>query len=372
MNLHRTESFLALLFLSMISVTNMRASIFPDETLTFNCIADSYVHSKNATTNYGSDDSLFVCYLDFMDLYAFAFLAFNVSGLPPDAVVTQVKVELSVTSMFPESSLVFSIWETPVFDEYSITWNNMPSLELSDYNLVCSVTLSDTGRWIFPFNDEGYEGQEPHHVRKDGTYYFMIFVSKNSMFINSREASTNIPELIVTYSNDDQLGSLLEILWPIPVAIGLIVVVLIIYIFQQRKGEAVQSTARSRVDQVVIPRFKEDGQPIPNYCINCGNLILEGAKFCIHCGIELPLIQEAPQTLETSRLPLSEGDNLAQKQNELIDLAQQFDSSDPEANKWITWFIKQTARYKTLDLSKDSYQLMLKEFDQFLKKHKLD
>jgi hypothetical protein len=92
----------------------------------------------------------------------------------------------------------------------------------------------------------------------------------------------------------------------------------------------------------------------------------KGAKFCIHCGdklLELPITQSP---LKTLRLPLSVVDYIAQKQYALIDEVQHFDLNEPEINKWVTWFRKQTVRHANSEIDDDKYRLILEEFSRFL------
>ncbi|MFX1286557.1 MAG: hypothetical protein ACFFB5_23170 [Promethearchaeota archaeon] len=81
-------------------------------------------------------------------------------------------------------------------------------------------------------------------------------------------------------------------------------------------------------------------------------------------------IQGAQSLLELFRLPLSVGTDTAIKQNELIDTALHLDLAHPEVTKWNNWLIKQTALYMNLELKYDSYHLMLRDYEEFLDKHK--
>ena len=56
-----------------------------------------------------------------MDLYAFAYISFNVTGIPRDAVISKVQVKLNIIDIIVDATVIFGIWECNAFEEYFIT-----------------------------------------------------------------------------------------------------------------------------------------------------------------------------------------------------------------------------------------------------------
>ena len=203
----KTKFFIIVLLSLQVSLffvtTPIRAVPIEETTESFICVADSYVDSANPNTNYGSAD-LRVSHYSALEIYEVAYLAFTVSGLPADAAITEVRLEISVKSMpLDDHTVQLGIWETGAFQEYTITWNNMPGYSLETARLVSFDQITEDTRWAFKLSEQDSgENLKRHNVRGNGNYYFMCTTGTDNMWaitFDSRDDPWNSPTLAITY-----------------------------------------------------------------------------------------------------------------------------------------------------------------------------
>lgn len=293
-----------------------------EETKKFTCFADSYIDSTNENSNYGSAD-LKISFYSTFDWYEITFLAFEVSDLPSNAVVTTAKMEISVKYLpVDEHSTTFGIWECGEFGEYTITWLNKPSLDADDTVFVCKGTIAENTRWAFTLSDTATGGYEAHTVRGNGKYYFMLMTTTDNMWaltLDSRDDTWNPPKLAVTYTyvvttspasyiydnNYDfsPLSSLLALFIIFGIPIG--IVGLLYYNKRKRTEIAPISpiTPKPPLTSLICPNcntgitigeFCEKcgvkgvikSPTIPQLCNTCGEP-LKGGRFCKKCGMKI-------------------------------------------------------------------------------------
>lgn len=199
---------LGLLFVSNIPTTESQIAAKPQtETDRFLCFADTFVDSSNPDNNYGGADFLSVGYYEYYIWYDITYLAFEVTGLPSDATVTEVKLEISVKEMPIDGHTVhIGIWQCDSFGEYTTTWNNKPSMDTTDTTFVNSGYITSDTRWEFTLKDVADDTYEAHTVRGNGYYYFFLYTDTDSfdyIFFDTRDDLWNPPMLAVTYAEPE-------------------------------------------------------------------------------------------------------------------------------------------------------------------------
>lgn len=148
--------------------------------LTFNAIADAEVSKAKPTTNLGTSNELG----SDGDPQRRAFLRFNVSGVSGN--VTRARVRCYATNGSVNAPAIYST--SNGWSESSITWNNQPAASGS--------ALSDVGAIGF---NAWVEFDVTKKVVANGSYDFVLIpTSTDSLVCNSREASSNKPQLVVT------------------------------------------------------------------------------------------------------------------------------------------------------------------------------
>ena len=154
------------------------------DTITLTSAADAQVKSTSPTTNYGSLNSLRTREdAGAGDTYR-SYLTFNVAGVT--GTVNSVKLRLFATDVTPNVQSVFS-GDPTSWSEGALNWNNRPAF----------TTLRGSG----PTNTAGYNEITLDPAMITGNVPISLLVqsaSTNSGVYNSREASANRPQLVIT------------------------------------------------------------------------------------------------------------------------------------------------------------------------------
>jgi len=149
-------------------------------TATFNAVADAEVSKAKPTTNLGASKELG----SDGDPLRRAFLRFSVAGL--SGKVTRARVRCYATNGSVNAPAIYST--SNAWSESSITWNNQPAAS--------GGALSDVGAVGF---NVWVEFDVTKKVAGNGSYDFVLIpTSTDSLVCNSREASSNRPQLVVT------------------------------------------------------------------------------------------------------------------------------------------------------------------------------
>jgi hypothetical protein len=150
--------------------------------LTFTPVADAYVYESNPTTNYGSSTLLRADGSPIMRSY----LRFNVQGV--SGTITRVTLRVYANSA---STLGYNIGNVTnnTWTESTITYNNAPAIGSS----VGSSGSFGAGVWTTV--------NVTSLVTGNGTLNLGLYTSSSTAIsFNSRQASTNPPQLIVEYT----------------------------------------------------------------------------------------------------------------------------------------------------------------------------
>jgi PKD repeat protein len=151
---------------------------------TFAPIADAHVKSTSPTKNYGTLTTLRL--RDggtTSDTYR-SFLKFDLSGL--DAPPAQAKLRLYVTDPSPDGGSVFKVADT--WTETGLTHANAPAVTGTP---IATAGATTANTWIELDVTSAVTGNGPLSLALTTT-------SSNSSYHNSREATTNQPQLVVT------------------------------------------------------------------------------------------------------------------------------------------------------------------------------
>ncbi len=154
-------------------------------TSTFTPVADTYVNSGSASTNYGTSTQLGV---DNSPVKR-TFLRFTVTGLTE--AVTTAKLRLHVDDVSGAASNNGGTLKTMsnlTWSETGVTWNNQPAI---DGTTVGSLGNVSRNTW--------YELDVTAAISGNGTFSFALTSpSSNGADYDSRESGTTAPQLIVT------------------------------------------------------------------------------------------------------------------------------------------------------------------------------
>ncbi|MHA2093827.1 MAG: DNRLRE domain-containing protein [Candidatus Hodarchaeales archaeon] len=238
------------------------------QTSIYICVGDTHADSRYPDSNFGGDSALFSSYLPGMTVYANIFLAFQITDLPADFVVSSVQIEVSVTLALIDVSHTIVVSEVSAFQEDGLTWNNQPSASAG--NLVSVSTHRESGRMKFTLSESGYDNHDPHHVRGNGGFFFLITVIEYGLVIKSRESSS--PPLIHLNDSGFDLGSLIDDYGFILAILGVGTLLGGYYFFQRRNSTP------------YIPTHSVEDHNSKYYCTNCGEAYLIDAVHCIKCG----------------------------------------------------------------------------------------
>jgi hypothetical protein len=160
----------------------------PAGSLTFTPTADSYVSNMSDNTNYGTATSIKVREgtVEFPTTWH-TYLMFNVTGITGP--VSNVKLRLYVTDASDDGGAVYSVATS--WTETGLTYNNAP--------VISGSSLGATGTTVLGTYIEINLGAGA--ITGNGIYAFALkSVSTNNAAYNSREAATNPPQLVVTFT----------------------------------------------------------------------------------------------------------------------------------------------------------------------------
>lgn len=183
--------------LLLIGIVTMMVLPVSAKTVTKNFIAsqDAYIDWAYIDVNYASEEDLVLGFSN--DHLYKIFLEFQVKDLPEDAVVTGVKLEISVKALSLDgfSSVKVQVHDITSFHENNLTAENSPRIvekEVLSYELVDTDT-----KWEFTLDDQ---------VIGNGLYYFALqtfTLIDNDWSIKFYGRNTpNAPELLVSYTTD--------------------------------------------------------------------------------------------------------------------------------------------------------------------------
>ena len=163
-------------------------------TLTFAPAADAYVSSSNPTTNYGTTTDLRV-----KDTKR-SYLRFTVTGV--GGTLVSAKLRLYPTNGGPDGGSFYSVSNnylgtTTPWAETGINWNNSPALNGTPAATAGAVSA---GTWR--------ELDVTPSITGDGTYcYGALSSSSDNVSYNSREASSNRPQLVIVVQQGSPSGN---------------------------------------------------------------------------------------------------------------------------------------------------------------------
>ncbi len=170
-----------LAFLAAPLLTLAYASPQAATTLTINPVADAYVNSASAGTNYGTLTSLRVDGSPVVD----SFLRFSVSGLIGSS-ISQARLELHANSSSTKGITVKAVANN-TWGEKTVKYSNMPAMGAA---LATSAAVP-SGAWV-SLNVTSY-------ISGNGTYSFgVITPGSTAISFASRESGANAPRLIIT------------------------------------------------------------------------------------------------------------------------------------------------------------------------------
>jgi VCBS repeat-containing protein len=158
-------------------------------TLSFLPSDDAYVRSDDSSGNYGSDVALDV--REHKRQAAHSYLKFNVSGISGS--VSSAKLRLFSTVGTNSNISIYAVSNnygnsSMPWTEQELTWNNAPGASGSPIATINSVS---SGSWV--------EFDLTQAVISDGVYSFeLVNDAPNWAIFNSKEASDNPPELVIT------------------------------------------------------------------------------------------------------------------------------------------------------------------------------
>lgn len=156
--------------------------------LTFPVLADTRVKQDAPTTNYGTSSSIRVA--DGVTTKMNSYLKFVVAGINDP--IQSVKLRLYVTDPSSVGGSIFLVSNnylnsTTPWAENELTWQNAPLLTGTVLSTLKNVSVNS---WV--------EFDVTSAITGDGTYSFGISsTSTNAVYYNSREAASNMPQLVV-------------------------------------------------------------------------------------------------------------------------------------------------------------------------------
>ncbi|HVL23635.1 MAG TPA: DNRLRE domain-containing protein [Thermomicrobiales bacterium] len=159
------------------------ATLAAAQTLTFGAAADAEVRQASPNSNYGTVQTLQVDTSPVVHSY----FRFDVTGV--SGVVQSAKLRLWVTGGTANGPPVYRVADTS-WTETGITWNNKPAAT----NPTGDKGSISTGTWI--------EYDVTAFVGGNGVVGFaLVPQSSDGLYLNSREATSNRPELVVTMAS---------------------------------------------------------------------------------------------------------------------------------------------------------------------------
>ncbi|MFC0508994.1 DUF7594 domain-containing protein [Micromonospora costi] len=152
--------------------------------VTFTPVADTYVQSDAASTNYGTSTQIVVDNSPVRRM----FLRFTVSGV--SGTVTSAKLRLRTISGNSGSSNggTFKAMSNTTWSETGTTWNNQPAIDGATLGSIGSVSANG---W--------YEVDVTSRVTGNGTFSFgATSANTDGAYYDSRESGADAPQLVVT------------------------------------------------------------------------------------------------------------------------------------------------------------------------------
>lgn len=188
--------------LLLIGIVTMMVLPVSAKTVTKNFIAsqDAYIDWAYIDVNYASEEDL-VLGFSYNHLYK-VFLEFEVKDLPEDAVVTGVKLEISVKALSLDgfSGVKLQVHDTTSFHENNLTAENSPYIKENE--VLTSQLIDADMKWEFTLD---------HQVAGNGFYYFALqtftlvdkYLGSHDWSLKLYDRNTpNAPELLVSYTTD--------------------------------------------------------------------------------------------------------------------------------------------------------------------------
>lgn len=172
--------------LALVAVTAVLTAGDPAAaaTSTFTPVADTYVQSTTASTNYGTSTQIVV---DNSPVRR-TFLRFTVTGVSGQ--VTSAKLRLRTISGNNGSSTggTFKAMTNTTWSETGTTWNNQPAIDGATLGSIGSVA-----------KDTWYEVNVTSVVTGNGTFSFGATSSNSDgAYYDSRESGADAPQLVIT------------------------------------------------------------------------------------------------------------------------------------------------------------------------------
>lgn len=242
-------------------------------TKSITAVQDSTVDAYSPDINYGGQNNLEIGY--FLD-WLRAYIKFDLSEAPENFHKAELKLEV----LYIEATTLLSVHETSTaWNEYSITWNNAPSLGA----LIVSGNIAEDIIYVIDVTND-VEGV---------TGYWSLCLSttdSNWVYFVSRQCFTfyNPPRIIYHFTVSD-----------VPFYIGLTVVLTSLAVIGTVSGLIYARYRRKRASRE-LPIQKTKSSPYKvvretqisstdvKFCIKCGKKNPKSGSFCIGCGQAFP------------------------------------------------------------------------------------
>lgn len=153
-------------------------------TFTFTPVADTYVQSDTASTNYGTGTRMIVDNSPVRRL----FVRFTVTGVSGTVTAAKLRVRAASGNGGSPSGGTFRAVSSTTWSETGTTWNNQPAID--------GATLGSIG----PVSPDGwYEVNVGALVTGNGTYSVgATSASGDGAYYNTRESGADTPQLVIT------------------------------------------------------------------------------------------------------------------------------------------------------------------------------
>ncbi|MEV4639741.1 DNRLRE domain-containing protein [Actinoplanes sp. NPDC049548] len=151
---------------------------------TFTPVADTYVQSDTATTNYGTSTQVVVDNSPVRRL----FLRFSVSGLSGPVTSAKLRLRTIGTNDGSPQGGAFRAMSNTTWSETGTTWNNQPATDGASVGSIGAVTA-----------DNWYELDVTSVVTGTGTFSFgATSTDSDGAYYDTRESGADAPQLVVT------------------------------------------------------------------------------------------------------------------------------------------------------------------------------
>lgn len=168
----------------LLVVTLTAASPAAAATSTFTPVADTYVQSDTATTNYGTSSQVVVDNSPVRRV----FLRFTVSGVSGTVTSARLRLHAIGGNSGSPSGGTFSAVSSTTWPETGTTWNSQPAI---DGPALGSIGAVSANGW--------YEVDVTARVTGNGTYSFGgTSANADGAYYDARESGANAPQLVVT------------------------------------------------------------------------------------------------------------------------------------------------------------------------------